>query len=240
MSTSGKSVLLAIPARGGSKRLRRKNLLDIGGKPMLVHTIEAALRSELSDNVYVCTEDDEIAAVAGGAGANVFRIPPEMAEDDVSSTTPVLELLKSLEGAGTPPEYIFNLQPTSPLRTGDDIAASLRALTDASADFLVSVTSVDPHYFHWAMAEDSENGWAMYFGKEFLKERIYLPDVFRPNGAIKLAKAGPLKQTANYFGQPMAVYEMPEERSIHVATEFDLTCARAVFEKSARTAAVKR
>lgn len=222
------NVLLAIPARGGSKRLPRKNLALINGKPMIAYTIEAALESGLSDSVYVCTEDDEIARVSREWGAKVFQIPQSMTEDDVSSTVPCLVLYDSLTEKSKQIDYIFNLQPTSPLRSSQDITESLATLKAEDAHYLVSVTPIDPHYFHWAMVEKSD-GWQMYFGTEFLKERIYLPDAFRPNGAIKLAVAGRLKKTGNYFGAPLAVHEMPEHRSIHVATEFDLICTQAVL-----------
>lgn len=224
-------VLIAIPARGGSKRLPRKNICDLGGQPMLSYTVRAALESGLSEDIYVCTEDKEIAATAEEYGARAYWIPEEMAGDEVSSTVPCLELCDHLASEGKQFEYIFNLQPTSPLRTEDDLTEALWSLEDSRSDFLVSVTPTDPHYFHWAMVMDSE-GWRMHFRDEFLKERPQLPPVFRPNGAIKLARASAVKSAGNFFGQPLTVHEMPEERSIHVATEFDLLCAMAMIQKA--------
>lgn len=221
-------VLLAIPARGGSKRLPRKNLKLLHDKPMLAYSIEAAIQSNLSDYVYVCTEDDEIATVAEKYGANVFKIPQELAEDDVSSTSPCLKLYKTLRDKGAEIDYIFNLQPSSPLRSVEDIRCAYDKLISGDADFLVSVTLIDPHYFHWAMI-NREKDWEMYFGKEYLKERIFLPSVYRPNGAIKLAKAEKLLAQGNYFGKHLTVYPMPEERSIHVATAFDFECAHGIL-----------
>lgn len=230
MSSNDKvdKVLFAIPARGGSKRLLRKNLVNLCEKPMLAYTIEAAFNSELADDVFVCTEDEEIATVAEQYGAKVFAIPESMADDDVSSTVPCLALYDELNKDKLEIDYIFNLQPTSPLRTGDDIRNAFKILSESNADFLISVTSIDPHYFHWAVVEKHE-GWEMFFGKEFMKERIMLPPVFRPNGAIKLGRAAKVKDIGHFFGHPLAVYNMPEERSIHIATHFDLTCARAII-----------
>lgn len=232
MTEQNANVVIAIPARGGSKRLLRKNLLDIEGESMIVHTIKAALDSKLASVVYVCTEDDEIAEVSEKAGASVFRIPETITKDDDSSTIPVLRLLAWLEENGEieGDEFVFNLQPTSPLRNSEDIRASLKKLQSSNSSFLVSVTSIDPHYFHWAVTEDGPT-WRMYFREEFLKERIYLPEVMRPNGAIKLSTLSALRETGHYFGDPLTVYEMPEERSIHVATEFDLICARALASR---------
>ncbi len=224
------SVLLAIPARGGSKRLPRKNLAMVGGKPMIVHTIEAALASGVAAEAWVCTEDREIARTALDHGAEVFTIPDSMAGDEVSSTVPCLALHDELRRKGAPHDLIFNLQPTSPLRTAEDIRRSLGTLLESGADFLVSVTAIDPHYFHWAVVE-KEGGWEMYFGRGFLRERTQLPPVHRPNGAIKLARAVRLAETGNYFGKPLAVHPMPEERSIHVATAFDLACAETMLAR---------
>jgi CMP-N-acetylneuraminic acid synthetase len=222
------TVLIAIPARGGSKRLRRKNLAPLGGKPMLAWTIEAAIASELAQEVFVCTEDEEIARVAEARGAAVYRIPASMAGDEVSSTTPCLALHDELVRSGRSFDLILNLQPTSPLRGAGDIRGAHSRLQSSGADFLVSVTPIDPHYFHWAVVE-KEGGFEMYFGAQFLMERPRLPPVWRPNGAIKLARAARLKEVGNYFGKPLAAYPMPEERSIHVATAFDLACAETML-----------
>jgi len=222
-------VLLAIPARGGSKRLPRKNLAELGGKPLLAHTIEAARDSKLAGEVFVCTEDDEIAQAAARYGAQVFRIPEALAGDAVSSTVPCLALYESLRRQGANIDYLCNLQPTSPLRTGQDIRNAFETLTRAGSDFLVSVTPVDPHYFHWAVVEEQQ-GWGMFFGDKFMKERTELPPAFRPNGAIKLGRASRVKEFGHFFGRPLTVHPMPEERSIHVATSFDLSCARAVLQ----------
>jgi len=225
------AVLFAIPARGGSKRLKRKNLALLGGKPMLAYTIAAAWESGLADEVYVCTEDAEIADISKAYGAMVFPISESMAADDVSSTVPCLALYDFLVRDDRIPDFIFNLQPSSPLRTAVDIQNAFEALRVAQADFLVSVTAIDPHYFHWAL-QQHEQGWSMFFGERFLRERTMLDPVWRPNGAIKLARALQLKRSGNFFGSPLAVCEMPEERSIHVATGFDLTCAEAMLGKT--------
>lgn len=194
---------------------------------MIAHTIRAAIEARLAEQVYVCTEDDEIAAVAEAYGAVAFRIEASMAGDEVSSTVPCLALYDALTGQGLRSEFLFNLQPTSPLRNGDDIRRAFEVLTVSRADYLVSVTPVDPHYFQWVVVP-GEGGWRMYFGDRFLKERTELPPVFRPNGAIKLGRAARVRQTGHFFGQPLAVLEMPEERSVHIATAFDLACARAL------------
>jgi CMP-N-acetylneuraminic acid synthetase len=144
----GSNVLLVIPARGGSKRLARKNTALLGGVPMICHTIAAALEAGLADRPFVCTEDEQIARIAEAAGAEVFAIPESMAGDEVSSTVPCLALYEHLRLAGWKADFIFNLQPSSPLRSADDISAALEQLVRCEADFLVSVAPIDPHCFH--------------------------------------------------------------------------------------------
>ena len=195
---------------------------------MLSYTIEASQKTNLTDNIWVCTEDDEIADVSKKSGAKVYRIPDIMARDDVSSTEPCLALVSYLKEQGQIFDYIFNLQPTSPLRTSEDIILTLETIKNNKSDFLVSVTKIDPHYFHWAMIE-RQNKWEMYFGKKYMKERIYLEDVYRPNGAIKLARTNKLISNGNFFGKDLTVYNMSEERSIHVGTEFDFRCAEGLL-----------
>lgn len=227
-----KPILLTIPARGGSMRLPRKNILPLNGKPMIAYTIEAAISSGLSDTVYVCTEDPQIADISQQYGAKVFEIPVTMAGDLVSSTEPCLALLNKLSSEGGEFPYIATLQPTSPLRTGDDIKQAYDVLVSSEADFLLSMTYIDPHYFHWAYKQ-TPAGMQLCFGREYMMERPLLPPVYRPNGAIKMALSETLIKTRNYLFHncKLVSYIMPEERSIHVASTFDLICAQAFTEE---------
>ena len=216
--------LCVIPARRGSKRLPLKNLLLLDGKPMLAYTIAAAIESGVFDRVYVSTEDDEIASAAKAAGAAPHPRPAELAGDLVSATDVCLEIEQSLRAKGNVYDAIVCLQPSSPLRNAEDIRSSWERFVASGANYLVSVTSIDPHYFHWAVHE-TPRGWEMYFGDKFMLERPLLPPVFRPNGAIKIGTIPALTATRNFFGKPMNVYEIPEERSVHVAERFDFEVA---------------
>ena len=222
------SILIAIPARGESKRLPNKNILPLNGKPMIVHTIDAAKKSKLTNEIWVCTDDNEIEDIANKNKVNVYKIPKSMAGDDVSSTVPCLSLAQYLDSKNKNFKYLFNLQPTSPLRNSEDIILSFQKLKSGNFNFLVSITDIDPHYFHWAMNKKNDE-WRMYFREKYLKERIYLEKVYRPNGAIKLALLDELIMTRNFFGKNLGVYMMPEERSIHIGNEFDFTCAKSFF-----------
>jgi CMP-N,N'-diacetyllegionaminic acid synthase len=102
-------------------------------------------------------------------------------------------------------------------------------------DFVVSVTPVDPHYFHWAVVPAEQPYWKMFFGTEYLKERPLLPVVCRPNGSIKIARLSALSTLGNFFGDRLGVLETPEQRSVHVATEFDLMLCETILHHETRT-----
>ena len=222
--------MCAIPARGGSKRLPRKNLRPLGGIPMVAYSILAALETRLFGEVYVCTEDPEIAEVAVRYGAKVPQLLPEdLCGDLVASHVPCQFLAAELAKGGQRFESLLCLQPSSPLRSADDICGAITLFKKGDFDFVVSVTPVDPHYFHWAVVPEVGPYWKMYFGTEFMKERPLLPLVCRPNGSIKIAGLDVLSQVGNFFGDRLGVFETPEERSLHVATEFDLTIGEAIL-----------
>jgi CMP-N-acetylneuraminic acid synthetase len=227
-------MLCAIPARGGSKRLRRKNLRALAGKPMIAHTIEVARQSGLFDSVYVCTEDEEIAEIARAWGAAVpVLMPEDLCGDLVASHIPCQHLVAHLAAQGRAIETLVCLQPTSPLRSVGDLKAAVEKFQSNNFDFVVSVTAIDPHDFHWAVVPNGANYWRMYFGSQYMKERPLLPPVFRPNGSIKIARLPALAQTGHFFGERMGVIETPPERSVHVAVEFDLKLCEQLFAERA-------
>lgn len=223
-------MLCAIPARGGSKRLPRKNLRILAGKPLIAYTIEAARQSGLFETVYVCTEDKEIAEVARDYGASVpMLMPEELCGDLVASHIPCQRLAAHLAGLGHSTDILVCLQPTSPLRNVEDLKAAVNKSQSDDFDFVVSVTEVDPHNFHWAVVPNGDEYWHMYFGNQYLKERPLLPPVFRPNGSIKIARLQALARVGHFFGERLGVVETPPERSVHVALEFDFKLCELIL-----------
>jgi len=109
-------ILAIIPARGGSKGIARKNLRDVGGKPLVAWTIEAGLKSKYITRTVVSTEDNEIAEVSRKFGAEVIERPEELAQDETKTPPVMLHALRELEIGGYKPDYIILLQPTCPLR----------------------------------------------------------------------------------------------------------------------------
>jgi N-acylneuraminate cytidylyltransferase len=131
-----------IPARGGSKRIPRKNVRPFGGKPMIVWSIEAALASGCFDRILVSTDDDEIAEVGLSAGAEVpFKRPAELS-DDYTGTVPVIgHAIEWLRESGVAPEFVCCIYATAPFVRVSDIRAGLSALQASDCDYAFSVTS---------------------------------------------------------------------------------------------------
>ena len=140
-------VLSLITARGGSKGLSRKNIREVGGKPLIAWTIQSALASRCSTRVIVSTDDPEIAAVSKAYGAVVpFLRPAHLAGDNSPHIAVVEHAISWLAGEGKAcPDFILLLQPTSPLRTPEDIRAAIRIARDKRANSVVSVSELHPH-----------------------------------------------------------------------------------------------
>lgn len=229
-------MLCTIPARGGSKTLPRKNILPLGGKPVVTYSIAAALESGLFEQVYVCTDDAEIAEISRRAGATVPGLmPAELCGDLVSSHIPCTKLAADLAAQGKRHDVILVLQPTSPLRSAEDIRKAVERFSEKD-DFLVSVTPVDPHYFHWAVIreESDPEHYRLFFREQYMVERPYLPLVLRPNGSIKIGRIEAVERVGHFFGPRTAVIETPEERSIHVRTRFDLDLCEFLLRSRAK------
>jgi CMP-N,N'-diacetyllegionaminic acid synthase len=209
--------LALIPARGGSKRIPGKNLVDVCGKPMIAHTILAALESGVFKRVVVSTDDSEIAEVSRLYGAEVpFDRPPELARDDTPSVAVVLHAMEQLR-----PDCVTVLQPTSPLRTADDIVAADARMTEIARP-VISVAETKP----WLLSTDENGGLFWAFNERQGKEGTQR--YFVPNGAIYSFLSEVIWKGGSWWDNAVA-YEMPLERSIDIDTPSDLYIARALL-----------
>ena len=132
-------ILGIIPARGGSKRLPGKNLRELGGKPLIAWTIEAAQASTILDRFVVVTESVEIGDVAENCGAEVIERPPHLATDESSVYDTIFHVLDEI-----PAKWVVLLQPTSPFRTGEDINSAFAACRNHMAPACVSCEYQEP------------------------------------------------------------------------------------------------
>lgn len=229
--------LAVIPARAGSKRLPRKNLLPLGGKPLVAWTVEAALGAAGVTGVLVSTDSEEIAAVARAHGADApFLRPASLATDTASSLDVVRHAVEFASGTlGLPCELTVLLQPTSPLRTAADVDAALGLLADRGADAVVSVCEAD-HSPLWMNTLPPDLSLDGFLREEARNRRSQdLPRHYRLNGAIYACRTEVLLREGTFLPARGAfAYIMPKERSVDVDDAFDLTLARCLAEGGPR------
>lgn len=228
MSTASPRVFGLIPARGGSKGIPRKNIKLIAGKPLIVWTIEAALDSHLLDAVVVSTDDYEIAEVAVKAGAQVpFMRPSELAQDDTPGLEPVLHALDQL------PQYesVLLLQPTSPLRTTQDIDSCLRLARQHNTPSVVSVSEPDTHP-NWTYHLCLNQTLKRLIEAPPVTRRQDLPAVVAVNGALYFSDALWLRRNSSFVGAETLAYVMPRERSVDLDLPLDWKLAELLLSES--------
>ncbi|MDC7249830.1 MAG: acylneuraminate cytidylyltransferase family protein [Sphaerochaetaceae bacterium] len=214
-------VVAIITARGGSKGLPRKNVLDLAGKPLIVYTISAALQSKVFDKVVVSTDDKEIRDVSLSLGVEVINRPSELATDTASSLDVIehalLKLKKSEEGY----THFMLLQPTSPLRKAEHIEEAWEKYLDENAVSLVSVTEVE-HPPQKMLVETSGGVEPLTKWEELTKPRQSLPKAYLPNGAVYICKVEEFLKTKNIFEKPLKILKMDKKSSIDIDSMNDL------------------
>ena len=229
----GKNILGLIPARGGSKRLLRKNIKLLLGKPLITWTIEQALASKYLDRVVVSTDDKKIAEISIKYGAEVpFVRPKELAEDNTKGIDVVLHAIDCLKEDDRRKQYdlIMLLQPTSPLRKSEDIDKAIELLFLKEAKAIVSVCEVDHHPL-WANTLPEDECMKDFIRKEIMnKNRQELPVFYRLNGAIYLAYCNYIKKQKSFFGEKTFAYIMPKERSVDIDDKIDLKLAEILIK----------
>ncbi len=141
-----KRILAIIPARGGSKGIKDKNIIDLCGKPLISYTIEAAKKSKYIDDTVVSTDSEKIAAVARECGAEIpFMRPAELASDKAKTIDAILHAVAELRRMGRAYDVLVLLQPTEPLRTNEDIDRAIELYFEKGEKSLVSISQVDDH-----------------------------------------------------------------------------------------------
>jgi N-acylneuraminate cytidylyltransferase len=222
----GQSILAVIPARGGSKGLPGKNVRDLGGKPLIAWTIEAAKRSAHIDRVILSSDDAEIIAVATSWGCDVpFTRPDALATDDAPGTAPLIHAVTEVAGY----DYVVLLQPTSPLRTADDIDRCIELCLDRGVSSAVSVAAVDKHPA-WMFEIDDGRMRPLLTGPIPARRQDLAP-VYTLNGAVYVVAIPQLLATGAILQSDTLAYEMPKWRSTDIDTEFDLRLAELILRR---------
>jgi len=223
-----KTFLAIIPARGGSKRLPRKNILEIGGKPLIVWSIEAALKSKHLDNTIVTSDDDEILNISNVYGSDVIKRPSELA-DDTSTTFDALEhVLKNTKNY----DYVVLLQPTSPLRNSKHIDEAIETLMEKKADAIISVCDME-HSPAWSNMLNDDGDMSNFISEELKNKRSQdLEKYYRVNGAIYICKTDRLLDEKIFFIKDnVFAYFMDRKYSIDIDEEIDFIVAEKLLDE---------
>ncbi len=219
-------LLVVIPARGGSKGLKNKNLLMLGGKPLIAWTIEAALNSTYVDKVVVSSDSSEIREVANKFGAETpFSRPNYLSDDEALSIDVILHAIQNLPLF----EYVCMLQPTSPLRTNVNIDEAFSLLLTENANSCVSVTKSEQSPF-WTFSI-SENGklQSLFDIDNMPARRQELPDTYYLNGAIYIAKTSWLLKSKNFLTNDTLPFIMSNDVSVDIDTKSDFEIAEKMI-----------
>lgn len=215
-----KSVAL-IPARGGSKRLPRKNALPFLGKPMMAYSIEAALQSGLFERVVVSTEDAEFAAIAREYGAEVDDRPPGLAGDKDTVASVCQDYLKREEEAGRSYDMLCVLYATAPMRGSADVKAVYDLIEPGVCHYALAVTEyAQPP--HQALKRVSEEGDISPMWPELVAKRSdSLPDLLVDNGSTYCVMVEDFKQSGKFYDDTMRGHMMPRWKSVDMDTAED-------------------
>jgi N-acylneuraminate cytidylyltransferase len=212
-----------IPARGGSKGIPRKNLIDLGGKPLIAHTIEHAHSAPSIQRVIVSTDDDEIARVAAMYGAEVIRRPSQISGDTARSEEAIVHVLEELSRRDQyEPDLVQLLQATSPLRRPQDVQAAIDLLIREEADSLFSACRF--HGFLWQ--RESDRWVSVDFDYTRRPRRQERPEEIMENGAIFAFKPWVLQKFNDRMGGKIAAYLMPAINSFELDQPEDVELIR--------------
>ncbi len=234
MTTSSEpSVLGLIPARGGSKGVPRKNLRSLAGKPLVVHSIEVARASRSICELCVSTDDEEIAEIARAAGAPVpFMRPAHLASDQAKSLPVMQHALEHMEKEhGRTYEFLVLLEPTSPLRTVDDIDGAVARLADSDADSCVGVSRLASHHPVFIKKIDGQRLVPFSIPEpEGTRRQDVKPPAYARNGAIYVFRTDTTTRRDRLYGDTILPWEMPDERSANIDREVDFLLAEALLK----------
>ena len=218
-------IIAIIPARGGSKGLPRKNIRLLNGKPLIAWTIEAAHRSRYIDRVILSSEDDEIIAIAKAYNCDVpFKRNSNLATDDTSSIAVVIDALNKCPGYG----LVVLLQPTSPLRTTEDIDQALEKLNASNAPACVTVCETEQSPY-WMFTLGYEERLKAIVPAVNFTRRQEIPSTYMLNGAVYVARIKWLLDKKTFITTDTIAHVMPIARSIDIDTEHDFLKSQSIY-----------
>lgn len=238
MLESERNIIALIPARGGSKGVKNKNIRELNGKPLIQYTVEAALNCKSINRVIVSTNDKEIATIAKNLGADVPFLRPEEIATDNTPDRPVMTHLVNwlMENEGFSPSFLVYLRPTTPFKTSKLIDSCIKKIiANKEATSLRTVTKAEGVYHPYWMYKSEEGALKSFIEGISIKDyyqRQLLPDCYRLNGVVDILKPEIFMKNEDIYGNNIFHFETNEEQSLDIDTEFDFQLAEFLFSKS--------
>lgn len=225
----GKCIAI-IPARGGSKRIPRKNIVDFFGKPMIAWTIEAAQKSGYFERILVSTDDEEIAQVARDHGASVPFLRTECADDHSPVSQATLTSLKQAEAFWDISfDTIVQLMPNCPLRTAEDIKQAIEAFKSKQAVFQISCFKFGWMNPWWAVRLNEQGQSERLFPEAITTRSQDLPPLYCPTGAIWIAQSAAFKEAGSFYGKDHVFEPMHWISAVDIDDSEDMEMAKAAW-----------
>lgn len=224
--------LIIIPARSGSKGIPDKNIRLLAGKPLVAYSIDAALSVADKEHIIFSTDSEKYADVARGCGLPVnYMRPAELATDTAGSRGVILDAMDYADNAGIKYDCVILLQPTSPLRTAEDILGTMALFKD-DADMAVSVTEASSNPYYNCFETDSLTG-ALHIskGEGLYTRRQDAPPVYEFNGAVYVINPASIRKMPMGKFPVRVPYVMPKERSVDLDTPLDWDIAELILNR---------
>lgn len=222
-----RNVLVIIPARGGSKRLPRKNILPLAGKPLIVWTIEAALDSNIATKIIVSSDDDEILEISTRHGVTPLKRERYLASDTAKTLDVVLDCIMKEKSKGFNYDDIILLQPTSPLRGAGDVVSAYNIYKQKKMHTVVSVCEVD-HPIQWT-GRLSSTGEIRDIDFSCTSRSQDFEKSYRLNGAIYICSVNSLLANKGFYSSSVFSYIMPRNVSLDIDTELDFKICESIL-----------
>ena len=227
---NNKKFLAIIPARSGSKGLKDKNIRKLKNKPLIAYTIEAAIKSNIFDDIIVSTDSDIYANISKEYGASVpFLRPKNISRDDTKTADVIEYTLKELKRLGKKYDYFVLLQPTSPLRNCEDIIGAVSMLIDKQANSIISVCRVD-HSSNINICLEEDYSMDGFLSNKNLR-RQDMPIEYRVNGAIYVCNVEYFEKYKNFYKTKSYAYIMDKKKSIDIDDIYDFKIAEVMINE---------
>lgn len=225
------SMIAIIPARSGSKGLKDKNIMELAGKPLIAYSINAAKEAGIFDCIHVSTDSEKYAEIAKAYGAGVpFLRSEELSSDEANSWDVVIEVIDRYAALGKVFDSVMLLQPTSPLRTVNDIILAKKTYEKKHANAVISVCEAE----HSPLLANTLDGTLSMdgFRRESLSvRRQELPTYYRINGAIYLVDIAFLRESQDVCRKGCYAYVMDKKRSVDIDDQYDFDFAEYLIDR---------